>query len=282
MTIDPDAHRAQSLETWGRMAPGWEERNEWLNKNAGPVNEWIVERVAPEPGQTVLDLAAGPGDLGFRAAARVGDEGRVISTDLAPEMVEVARRLGSSRGLTNLEYRQMNAEEMPLDDDSVDAVVCRWGYMLMADPARALAETRRVLRQGGALGFAVFGSPDRNPWAGVPAATLVERGDMQPPEAGRPGIFAMADPGRVRELVAGAGFGEPELEEISFEWRYADYDDLWDTNVRLAGALAEVIIALPPEEQQTVREAVMERMAPYRNQDGTYTTPAVCIGALAR
>ena len=58
----------------------------------------------------------------------------------------------------------MDAEHMDLDDDSVDGVICRFGYMLMADPAAALAETRRVLRPGGRLVFSVWGPPDRNPW----------------------------------------------------------------------------------------------------------------------
>ena len=54
----------------------------------------------------------------------------------------------------------LDAEQMDLDDDSVDAAVCRWGYMLMADPAAALRETRRVLRDGGALAFAVWAAPE--------------------------------------------------------------------------------------------------------------------------
>ena len=101
--------------------------------------------------------------------------------------------------------------------------------MLMADPGAALSETRRVLHSGGPLAFAVWAAPERNPWAALPAKVLVERGHMPPPEPGSPGIFAMADPERIRDLVTGAGFGEPELEEIGFEFRYADADDLWDT-----------------------------------------------------
>ena len=56
----------------------------------------------------------------------------------------------------------LDAERMDLDDSSVDGVVCRFGYMLMADPAAALSETRRVLREGCRLSFAVWAGPDRN------------------------------------------------------------------------------------------------------------------------
>jgi SAM-dependent methyltransferase len=282
MTIDLDAYREQSLETWREMASGWEDRREWLMGITGPVNDWLVEKSDPQPRQTFLDIAAGTGDLGFQVAERLGAEGHVISSDFAPEMVEVARRSGEARGLTNVEYRILDAERMDLDDDSVDGVVCRWGYMLMADPAAALKETRRVLRAGGPLAFAVWRTPDRNPWAAVPGMTLVQRGHLPPPEPGAPGIFALGEPGRVRELVTGAGYAEPELEEIAFEFRYANVDDLWDALVRLAGPLARAVNALPDEERQATRAAIMENVAPYRNEDGSYSAPAASWGVLAR
>ena len=206
----------------------------------------------------------------------------MISTDFAPEMVDVARRFGEARGLENVEYRVLDAERMDLDDDSVDGAVCRWGYMLMADPAAALKETRRVLRDGGPLAFAVWRTPDRNPWAGIPGMTLVQRGHMPAPEPGAPGIFALGEPDRIRELVTGAGFGEPELEEIAFEFRYADSDDLWDALIRLAGPLARVVKALPDDEREATREAIMENIAAYRNEDGSYTAPAATWGVLVR
>ena len=282
MAMDRETYRQQSRETWGEMAPGWEARNEWMDEAAGRVNEWIVEKADPQPGQTVLELAAGPGALGFRVAGRVGDGGKVLSTDFSPEMVGVARRLGDARGLGNVEYRVLDAEAMDFDDESVDAVVCRWGYMLMADPAAALSESRRVLRRGGPLAFAVWAGPERNPWAALPAKVLVGRGHMPPPEPGAPGIFAMADPERIRDLVAGAGFGEPELAEIDFDFRYADADDLWEVLVRIAGPLARVVKTLPPEELQATRAAIEESLAPFRAEDGSYAVPALCRGALAR
>ena len=282
MQIDLDAYREQSRENWGRMAQGWEERREWMLGITGRVNDWLAEKADPQPGQTFLDIAAGTGDLGLQVAERVGDEGNVISTDFAPEMVDAARRNGEARGLSNVEYRVLDAESMDLDDDSVDGVVCRWGYMLMADPAAALEETRRVLRRGGPLAFAVWMTPDRNPWAAVPGMTIVQRGHMPPPEPRAPGIFALGDQGRLRELVTGAGFGEPDLEEIKVEFRYADFDDLWDTLLTFTGPLARALLALPDDERQATRAAIMENLAPYRNEDGSYSAPGVTWGVVVR
>ncbi len=83
-----------------------------------------------------------------------------------------------------------------------------------------------MLREGAPLAFAVWAPPAGNPWAAIPGMTLAQRGHMPPPEPGSAGYFAMGDPDRVRELVTGAGFDDPELEEISLDIQYADEDEL--------------------------------------------------------
>ena len=174
----------------------------------------------------------------------------------------------------------LDAERMDLEDDSVDGVVCRWGYMLMADPSAALRETRRVLRDGGPLALAVWQTPDRNPWAAIPAMTLVQRGHVPPPEPGTPGIFAMGDAERIVELVSGGRVREPRIEELAFEWRYAA-DDLWDTLTRLAGPLASAIKRASRGRAADTRAAIEDGMAQYR-QNGELVVPAACWGAVAR
>jgi SAM-dependent methyltransferase len=281
--MDLDTYRQDSLETWGKMAPGWEDRREWIMGITGPVNAWLLEKADPQPGQTFLEIAAGTGDLGLHVAERVGGEGRVLSTDFAPEMVDVARRQGEARGLTNVDFRVLDAERMDLDDESVDGVVCRFGYMLMADPAAAMAETRRVLRPGGPLALAVWGTPDRNPWAAVPAMTLMQRGHLPPPEPGAPGIFALGEPNRIQDLLGEAGFAQPDpLEELALEYRWADFDDLWDTLTRITGAVARAIESLSEDERQATRAAMEENVASFRNEDGTYSAPAAAWGVLTR
>jgi ubiquinone/menaquinone biosynthesis C-methylase UbiE len=282
MGIDRDAYREQSLATWAEMAPGWEARHDWLVEATGLVNDWIVHAADPRPGQIFLDVAAGPGDLGHLVAERVGAEGRVISIDFAPAMVDVARRFADARGLGNVEHRVLDAERMDLTDDSVDGIVCRFGYMLMADPAAALRETRRVLRAGGPLAFAVWSAPERNPWAAIPAITLVQRGHLPPPEPGAPGIFSMGDPSRIAELVTSAGFTEPECEEIAFDFRYADFEDMWDALIRLAGPLARAVAALPDAEREATRAAIEENVDAHRNADGSYSVPASAWGVHVR
>jgi SAM-dependent methyltransferase len=260
--IDLDEYRESSHEVWERIATNWEGERKFIHSATAPVNERMIERLDPKPGDTVLDLAAGTGDTGFMAAAMIGDEGRLISTDFATAMVDAARDVGAELGLENVEHRVLDAERMDLDDSSIDRVLCRFGYMLMADPAAALGETRRVLRDGGRLCFAVWTTPDQNPWAFLPGLVLVERGHIPPPEPGAPGIFAMGDSGRVRELVTGAGFADPEIEQVEIAWPYEDPDEHWTLTRKLAGPLADAIDGLDEEEREAVRVDVRSRIEP--------------------
>jgi SAM-dependent methyltransferase len=279
--LDLDAYRQKSRETWDEIASGWVAKREWVQGQTAPVSDWLVANCNTQPGQTVVELACGTGDLGLRVAEKVGPGGRVISTDFAPEMVEAARRNAEAAGASNTEQRVLDAEHMDFDDDSADCVICRFGYMLMADPGQALKESRRVLRDGSPLCFAVWRTPDLNPWAAIPAITLVQRGHIPPPEPGGPGIFAMGDRDHTIALVRAAGFGEPTLESIDFAFHYSDFDEVWDSIMRLAGPLASAINGLSDDEQAATRRAIEDNFASFRGDDGSYTAPASSWGVLA-
>jgi len=147
--MDAETFRATSRERWESAAEGWARHREAMQRDAMPVSQWLLDAIDPQPGQTILELAAGPGDTGLLAAQRVAPDGRAIITDGADAMVEVARARAQELGVENVELRAMEAEWIDLPAASVDGVVCRWAYMLLADPEAALRETRRVLRPGG-------------------------------------------------------------------------------------------------------------------------------------
>jgi ubiquinone/menaquinone biosynthesis C-methylase UbiE len=278
--MDLEQYRRTSHDIWGEMAPGWDERRDWIWEVSRAVGEWMVAKLDPQPGQRILELAAGAGDTGFAAASLLGDEGRLISTDFSADMVEVARKRGAELGLDNIDYRVMDAERMDLDSDSVDGVLCRWGYMLMADPAAALGETRRVLRPGGRVAFSVWAEPERNPWATTPMGVLVSAGHVPAPEPGAPGLFSMSSRERIEELVTQAGFDTPEIEEVEVTFTFTDFDDYWNFVNKLAGAVAMAIASLPNEAQAQVK-ADTERQAESLRSDGGYTMPGVTLNALA-
>src|SRR5215217_4096838 len=236
-----EAARQQSKAVWDDMAPGWHARREEMWIISRQVSEWLIRRLDPQPGDTVLELAAGVADTGFMAARLVGETGRVIITDFAPEMVAAARRRAEELDVENTEFRVLDAERMDLETDSVDGVLCRWAYMLMIDPSSAFAETRRVLRPEGRLAFSVWAGRERNPALSLVGGVLASQGHIPPPDPEAPSAFAMADPGRIRELVVGAGFAEPEIEEVTFRWPFANQDAYWRYVTETAASTSPVL-----------------------------------------
>ena len=278
--MEIEDQRRQSFETWEGMAPGWERWADKIEQTALPVQEWLIGALEPKQGETILELAAGPGSVGFAASPLVGEGGSIISTDFSPEMVEVARRRGEQLGITNVEHRVVDAERIELEDDSVDGVLCRFAYMLMPDTAAALSETRRVLRPGGRLAFAVWRGPEQNPWVSIAGRVLVERGLFPPPEPGAPGIFALGDQERLRGLVEGAGFAVERLEDVASQFRYTDIDDYVGVAHDTGGAFGKAWDGASDEEQLAMKSELEERFAPFRVEGG-YAMPGVAACVLA-
>lgn len=279
--MDPNEYRETSRKTWNALAPVWHERREQMAEPVGPVRDWLIERLAPREGETILDIACGAGEMTELASARVGAAGRVICTDFASQMLDGARHRGEAAGLTNVEYSEMDAEDMHLDDASVDGAICRFGYMLMSDPNAALRETRRVLRGDGRLVFAVWAEPTRNPWILVPASVLMERGQFPPPDPDEPGVFSLGDRGKIEASLAQAGLEPVEIADVEIHHHLADGDALWDRVTKTMGPLATAIAEQPQEEQAAIRAAMEERAAAFDDGDG-YHLPGVAYTVLAR
>lgn len=266
-------------KAWDSQAQSWYEQRESLLAASRPVHEWLVDHLEPKNGQRVLEIAAGPGDTGFMAAPRLG-AGRLLSTDIAPAMVEVARKRGAELGVRNVDFRVLDAQAMDFADASFDGVLCRWGFMLMPDPAAALRECRRVLVPGGRLVFAVFTGPDENPFASIPARILVEAGHLAPPSPGwQPGILALADRSRLQALLDGAGFASTHIEGLDMTWTFVDADHYWAFLVDLT-ALGPLLRSLSDAARGAVRAAVNHRLAHFTRADGI-SLPSRCWGGIA-
>jgi SAM-dependent methyltransferase len=282
MSFDADAHRRASLEGWEEAASGWVRRQQLLRELGAPVSHWMVDEISPQPGQRVLELAAGLGETGLLAAELVAPMGGVIVSDQAEAMLDGARARALELGLSNVEFQVLNAEWIDLPLASVDAVLCRWGYMLMADPATALAETRRVLRPGGRVALAVWDRVQDNPWALLPAQELAARGIAPSPDDGaQPGPFALGDRERVAELLAQAGFAEVRVEALELSRLHDSFLDLWETTLDLSRRFHDAVLSRPPAEVREIQDALAERFAGFVTPAGTLVVPGRTLVASA-
>jgi ubiquinone/menaquinone biosynthesis C-methylase UbiE len=268
-------------EMWRRGARGWERRQASLREKTAPVSKWLVDAIDPQPGERVLELAAGPGETGFIAARRIGPEGRLLCTDQAPDMVEVAKRRAAELGLTNVDFAVIDAQELELEPGSFDAALCRWGYMLMGDPNEAMRRTRVTLRDGGRLALATWDRPDRNLWMAAPVMALVSHGAIPPPNPADPSPFALPDPVDLESRLRSAGFALVRTDRVEFSQRYPSFDEYWAESMDCAAPIAEVVQGLEAGATEAVRSATRQALSQFTADDGQIDVPASAVVAAA-
>ena len=245
------------------------------------MSERLVELLGPRPGQTIVDLAAGPGDTGFLAAPLVRPGGRLVTTDVAPEMLDAARRRAAALGLDDVEFQTEDIAALSFDDATVDGILCRWGLMLVPDMDAAAAEIRRVLRAEGRTALAVWGSPDDNDWMTAPGRSALELGLVERPDPAAPGPFRLSADGALAALLRSAGLTVETVDEVRLVWRSPSLDAWWDAVRDTSRMLSTLLERLRPEEAQEVREGAERRLGAWVAADGSVSVPGVALVALA-
>ena len=235
----------------------------------------MVELLDPQPGQRVLELAAGPGEVGFAVLPRLLPGGELISTDVAPEMVEAGRRRAEELGLDDVRFAVEDAAALSYADDSVDAVLCRFGIMLVPEMERAAAEMARVTRPGGRVVLAVWASPTVNPWITASGRAALELGLAERPDPDAPGPFRLADPERLREVVASGGLEIAHAEETHVAWVAGSLEEWWDTTRDTSRMLSLLLGGLSPDQVDALRERAGSLLQDYVAEDGSLTVPGV-------
>ncbi len=283
MSDNLDALKARAFEEWDTGSGGWIRNADLIDRLSAPIREWIVDRLGPQLGETVLELACGAGNTGFDVARRIGDTGRLIQTDISPAMVEATTQRAKAAGLSNIDFRVMDAQSIELEDGSVDGVVHRYGPMLLPDPDASFHEVRRVLRDGGRYATAVWASPDRNPWVMITGMAVMQNGIELPGDPFGPGgMFSLSDPEVFKQRVADAGFGQVDVELVENPFEFSDFDQFWKQPSEIAGPIAVIIAKQDPDMVAAIKESYRSLAEPFLEGD-RYRPPAltVCLSARA-
>jgi ubiquinone/menaquinone biosynthesis C-methylase UbiE len=278
---DLQDERERMLDNWESAAKGWGRQADRMQATARPVSELMIANAGLAPGQRVLELAAGPGDTGFMAARLIEPGGTLICSDATAGMLDIARERAEEQGIANVEFKQLQLEWIDMPAASVDVILCRWGVMLTVDPAAALRECRRVLKPGGRLALAVWDVREENPWVTIPDGALIALGHSQPPPPGAPGMFALAAPGRLTELLEETGFYEIDVEEVPITWRWGSVLDWIGETRDRSHNFATVWAGLSDEQRQRLRQRVAADAEPYKDETGAFELPGSALAAAA-
>jgi SAM-dependent methyltransferase len=213
--FDPVAYKRTTHEQWDAAAEAWHRWGPTLRAWLGPATERMLDLARVGAGARVLDVAAGAGDQTLDAAARVGPRGRVLATDLSPEILTYAAREARRAGHENVDVRAMDGENLALEDASFDVVMSRVGLIYFPDQQRALGEMRRVLVPGGRVAAIVYSTAEKNTFFSVPVSIVRRHVKLGAPLPGQPGPFSLGSPGVLAAAFTRAGFRDVTVETVA-------------------------------------------------------------------
>ena len=258
--MDSRLQRRVQRYGWDAAAPHYSDG--WATR-LRPAQDEMLKMAGLAAGQEVLETACGTGLVTQRIAEAVGPEGRVLATDLSEAMVEATRALG----LANVAAERMGAEDLDSPDRSFDRALCALGLMYVPDPLAALKEMHRVLRPGGKAAVAIWGERRRCGWAEI--FPIV---DAQVASEVCPMFFASGAPGALRRDFEAAGFSAVAEQRLDQPLDFPDARVLLDAML-IGGPVALAVKRFDEAQMQQVRQAFLDSVADYRQDDGGYRIP---------
>lgn len=259
-------------KAWDSIAPGFDR---FLTPANMALAGDALELAGLEAGMRVLDVAAGSGAVTIPAARRGAE---VLAVDLSPEMVSHLRARVREEGLGNVEARVMDAYELELDDDAFDITGSQNGVSVLPDMSRALREMVRATKPGGRVLIVAFG-----PLAEAEFLTFFMRGMWQalpgfdgPPWDAPPLPFQVADPQKLRRLMAGAGLTDVRVEERAWEFELRSGEDLWNVVTKSNPIGGKLVAGLTGGQKAAVLRALDDLLAERAADNG----PAVLTNAV--
>jgi SAM-dependent methyltransferase len=256
---------------------GWERAAEFYGDAFGSLTAQtapaLLEAVGTARGRRLLDVASGPGFIAG-AAASLGSD--VVGLDFAPAMIAEARRRWPA-----LTFREGDAESLPFDAGSFDAVVMNFGLLHLARPDAALADAHRVLRPGGRYAFTVWAAPERAVAFGLALRAIEEVGNPNVPLPEGPPFFRFSDAAETTRTLESIGFTDVDVRELPLVWRLRSADEVFEALSRGGVRTAAVLRAQTPAALEAIRAAVRRGVESYA-VDGGFAVPMPAVMASCR
>lgn len=253
---------------FNRMATGFDHFLPQIH----PVTLGLLDHLpALADGATVLDVACGTGEPGLTLARRSPGV-RLLGVDSAPRMIDAARSKVASESLGNARFEVMSSEALALPDESVDAVISRFGLLLFGDVQASARELSRVLRKGGFFSFAVWDDMAKNTL--VSSFTKVLRAHLpEGRESPLKRLEELAAEGVRGRLLEEAGLGTVRSEMFDWTYEFDSFEEPWDLLSRMGMTNQG---GLPPETHPQIKNELLESLSAYRLPSGGYRIPHAC------
>ncbi|MBS1517348.1 MAG: class I SAM-dependent methyltransferase [Bacteroidetes bacterium] len=252
--------RDQQRESWNKFSPGWKKWDHLMMEFLMPMGDQIISNLNPKDDHLVLDVAAGTGEPGLTIAGLMKN-GKVILTDISDKMLEVARENAKIHNVSNFETSVCDVCELPFEDNTFDAISCRFGFMFFPDMQIAAKEMYRVLKPGGKISTAVWHVPEKNYWVTTIGGTINRNMGLTPPPPEAPGMFRCAPNGLILEIFKNAGLKNTSETEVSSKMRCGTADTYWEMMTDVAAPFVAALSNADDNMKKKIKDEVYELVA---------------------
>jgi SAM-dependent methyltransferase len=256
MILEPEKFRNFELAGWESIPSSYHDTFGSLTSQAITA---LLDAAHVKGGMAFLDIASGPGYVAAAAASRGAT---VLGVDFSAAMVAHARQLHAG-----VEFREGDAEQLPLGNGLFDAAAMNFGILHLGQPEKALLEAHRVLRSGGRFAFSVWAPPEETVGFGIVLRAVEAHGEPRVELPEGPPFFRYSDPDECKRGLIVAGFESATVHKVSQLWRLPAGDGLFnamkDSTVRTAGLLR----AQKPTVLNKIREAIRSEVEKYTKKE---------------
>jgi ubiquinone/menaquinone biosynthesis C-methylase UbiE len=260
---------SQVLAAWETSSQYWNKHQALIEQMYTPLSRALIEEARICSGQAVLDIGGGSGEPSLTIAPVVGNSGSVTYTDPAAGMVRSAREEAVRRGLTNIQFHQCPAEQLPFANDSFDVAVSRLSAMFFRDASAGLREMLRVVKPDGGISFLVWAGKDSNPFFSVVSEILDRFVQAEPEEEDAPTAFRFAAPGKLAKLLHDAG--ATSVTERAFEFSIEapiTVEQFWELRTEMSDTFRNKLARLVPDQVAAIKYTVQKKVASYFKTGG--------------
>lgn len=251
--------REQQKETWNTFSSGWKKWDDLTMEWLKPMGDEIIRMIHPEKSDMILDVASGTGEPGLSIAA-LNPNGKVILTDLAEDMLLIAKENATQKGLQNIETMVCDVCELPFADNTFDAISCRFGFMFFPDMHLAANELVRVLKPSGRIATSVWSGPEKNFWVTVTMDAINRNLGLPAPSPGTPGIFRCAGDGFITGLFEQAGLRNIVQTEIQSKLNSHTADNFWNMLTEIAAPVVSGLSKADEIMKDKIKEDVFKAL----------------------
>jgi SAM-dependent methyltransferase len=278
--FDPIKYKETTKQQWQAAAEAWHRWGSVLATWLGPATETMLDMAGVGSGSRVLDVAAGAGEQTLVTARRVGPSGYVLATDISPNILEFAAAGARDTGLTNVETRVMDGENLDeLEADSFDAVISRVGLIYFPDQQKALMGMRRALKPGGRIAAIVYSTAENNRFFSIPISIIRERAQLPPPLPGQPGPFSLGSPGVLEAAYQRAGFRDIQTRAVPAPLGLTSASECVRFERESFGALHQMMSGLSEAEREETWREIEKGLGQFEGTKGFEGPCELVVGA---